>query len=52
MGRLLEEIRKEIRAEQKRQKSDEKEGKEDIKNKKGIEDLLIELRRKEGLSIV
>ena len=52
MGRLLEEIRKEIRAEQKRQQSDEKENKEDIKDKKGIEDLLIELRKKEGLTIV
>ena len=52
MGRLLEEIRKEIRAEQKRQQSDKKENKEDIKDKKGIEDLLIELRKKEGLTIV
>lgn len=52
MGRLFDEIRKEIRAEQKRQKSNEKENKEEIKNKIGIEDLLIELRKKEGLTIV
>lgn len=52
MGRLFDEIRKEIRAEEKRRKGEEKENREDIKNKKGIEDLLIELRKKEGLTIV
>ena len=45
MGKLFDEIRKEIRAEQKR-----KESEEDIKDKKGIEDLLIELRTKNKLS--
>lgn len=50
MGRLLDEIRKEIRAEQKRKES--KEDDIEVKDKKGIEDLLIELRKKEGLTIV
>ena len=50
MGRLLEEIRKEMRAEQKRKES--KEDDIEVKDKKGIEDLLIELRKKEGLTIV
>ena len=42
MGKLIEEIRREKKAEQKRQKN--------IENEKGIEELLIELRKKEGLS--
>ncbi len=50
MGRLLDEIRKEMRAEQKRKES--KEDDIEVKDKKGIEDLLIELRKKEGLTIV
>ena len=50
MGRLLDEIRKEIRAEQKRKES--KEDDIEVKDKKGIEDLLIELRKREGLTIV
>lgn len=50
MGRLLDEIRKEMRAEQKRKES--KEDGIEVKDKKGIEDLLIELRKKEGLTIV
>lgn len=46
MGRLLEEIRKDIRT-----KKNIKEGKiEKIEDKKEIEDLLIELRQKNGLS--
>lgn len=50
MGRLLDEIRKEMRAEQKRKES--KEDDIEVKDKKGIEDLLIELRKREGLTIV
>lgn len=50
MGRLLDEIRKEMRAEQKRKES--KEDDIEVKDKKGIEDLLIELRKKEGLTTV
>ncbi len=46
MGRLLEEIRKDIRTKEKT-----KDGKiEKIEDKKEIEDLLIELRQKNGLS--
>ena len=46
MGRLLEEIRKDIRTKEKI-----KDGKkEKIEDKKEIEDLLIELRQKNGLS--
>ena len=48
MGRLIEEIRREIKAENKRQEEDEKY----IKDKKGIEELLIELRQRSGLSRV
>lgn len=44
MGKLIEEIRREKKAEQKRQKN--------MENEKGIEELLIELRKKEGLSII
>ena len=46
MGRLIEEIRREIRAEQKRKENET----ENIKDKKGIEDLLVELRNKKGLT--
>ena len=46
MGRLIEEIRKEIRAEEKRKK----DRKENLENKKGIEELLVELRTKKSLS--
>lgn len=46
MGRLIEEIRREIKAENKRKE----EGKEQIRDKKGIEELLVELRQKSGLS--
>ena len=47
MGRIIEEIRREMRTEQKRK---EEKNKENIKDKKGIEDLLIELRKKKGLT--
>ncbi len=45
MGKLIEEIRKEKRAEEKRNKY-----KENLKNNKGIEELLVEQRTKKGLS--
>lgn len=46
MGKLIEEIRKEKRAAEKRKKDE----KEKIEHKKGIEELLVELRNKKGLS--
>ena len=46
MGKLIEEIRREKRAEEKRTKNE----KENVENKKGIEELLVELRTREGLS--
>ena len=46
MGKLIEEIRKEKRAEEKRKKDE----KEKIEHKKGIEELLVELRTKNSLS--
>lgn len=46
MGKLIEEIRREKRAEEKRKKNE----KENLENKKGIEELLVELRTKKGLS--
>lgn len=46
MGKLIEEIRREKRAKEKRTKNE----KENVENKKGIEELLVELRNKKGLS--
>ena len=46
MGKLIEEIRKEKRAAEKRKKDE----KEKIEHKKGIEELIVELRNKKGLS--
>ena len=46
MKKEIEEIRKEKRAAEKRKKDE----KEKIEHKKGIEELLVELRTKEGLS--
>lgn len=46
MGKLIEEIRRERRAEEKRKKDE----KENLGNKKGIEELLVELRTKNSLS--